>query len=232
MGSTRLPGKVLMPVLGRPMLWHVVRRTGQARLVDQVVVATTRGVADQAIVSLCEAEGWAWFRGSEEDLLDRYYQAALSYQAGIVVRITADCPLIDPAVVDQVVAAFLQAQPLDYASNTLPPRTFPRGLDTEVLSFGALARAWQEDTNPAWREHVTPYIYKNPGKFRLRSVAGAEDYSALRWTVDREEDLAFVRTVFAHFGTWRFTWQEVLQALADHPEWLAINRHVRQKTVP
>lgn len=127
MGSTRLPGKVLMPVLGRPMLWHVVRRTGQARLVDQVVVATTRGVADQAIVSLCEAEGWAWFRGSEEDLLDRYYQAALSYQAGIVVRITADCPLIDPAVVDQVVAAFLQAQPLDYASNTLPPPAPSRG---------------------------------------------------------------------------------------------------------
>ncbi|MCS5696642.1 glycosyltransferase family protein [Desulfofundulus thermocisternus] len=233
MGSTRLPGKVLMNILDRPMLWHVVQRTCRARLIDEVVVATTSGEADEAIVSLCRSQDWPYFRGSEEDVLDRYYQTARHYRADVVVRITSDCPLIDSGVIDRVIKAFINGQPeLDYASNTLPPRTFPRGLDTEVFSLSALERAWREDTNPASREHVTPYIYRHPEKFRLQGVSSDIDYSYMRWTVDTLEDLNFVRKIFEHFGNNAFSWREVLRMLDEHPEWLEINRHVQQKVVP
>lgn len=232
-GSTRLPRKVLLPILDKPMLWDVVQRTGQARLVDQVVVATTTNDSDQDIVSLCESEQWPYYRGNEEDLLDRYYQAALQYNADIIVRITSDCPLIDPGLIDEVIDCFLVEQPrVDYVSNTLPPRTFPRGLDTAVFSFAALERAWLEDTNPAWREHVTPYIYRNPEKFQLKGISNAVDHSGMRWTVDTEEDMRFVRKVFEYFGHGDFSWRDVLQVLGDHEEWLKINNHVSQKVVP
>jgi spore coat polysaccharide biosynthesis protein SpsF len=173
------------------------------------------------------------FRGSEEDVLDRYYQTAKEFEGEVIIRITSDCPLIEPTIIDRVVQEFMQRQPeVDYACNVLPRRSFPRGLDTEVIRFDALKRVWQEDKNPAWREHVTQYIYHNLDLFHVHGVMNEIDYSNMRWTVDTPEDLAFVRHIFDHFGHDRFSWQEVLAVLDDHPTWLEINRHVVQKSVP
>jgi spore coat polysaccharide biosynthesis protein SpsF len=231
MGSTRLPGKVLLDLAGEPMLGRVVNRTQRATTLREVVVATTVEPDDESIVQLCAARDWPCFRGSEEDVLDRYYLAAKEYRANVVVRITSDCPLIEPEIVDLVVQEFCEKGALDYVSNTLPPRNFPRGLDVEVMSFEALERAWHEDKNPVWREHVTPYIYRNPEKFTLRAVVNNEDYSHMRWTVDTPEDLAFVRRVYDNFGHNHFSWHEVLVLLEGHSEWLKINQNVVQKKV-
>jgi len=172
------------------------------------------------------------FRGSEADVLDRYYRAAKRYHADVVVRITSDCPLIEPQVVDRVVQEFLNRQPqVDYVSNIAPKRTFPRGLDTEVMRFDVLERAWREDDNPAWREHVTLYVRRHPDLFQSYGVLNDEDVSRMRWTVDTPEDLALVRRIYEHFGHDRFSWQEVLALLKANPEWLDINRHVQQKGI-
>ena len=232
MGSTRLPGKVLKDLAGQPMLVRVVNRTCRAKTLDTVVVATTVQSRDQAIVQLCERRGWLYFQGSEDDVLDRYYQAALAFNAEAIVRITSDCPLIEPEIIDKVVSEFLSHYPdVDYVCNVLP-RTFPRGLDVEVMSFEALKRAWHEDNNPAWREHVTQYIQRHPEIFRIRNVASEENYSHMRWTVDTPEDLTFVRKIYEYFGHDNFSWKDVLRLLKLHPEWLEINQHIQQKMVP
>jgi spore coat polysaccharide biosynthesis protein SpsF len=232
MGSTRLPGKVLMNILGQPMLERVVERTRRAKLLRNVVVATSVNAADNAILQLCESRGWLCFCGSEDDVLDRYFQAASRYRSDAVVRISSDCPLIDPQLVDHVVQIYLDAkQQLDYVSNSYPARTFPLGLDVEVLGISALRKAWKQDKNPRWREHVTPYVYRHPEEFKLRGVANGVDLSEMRWTVDTGEDLEFVRRVYEHFGHDRFSWRDVLSVLQDHQEWLIINRHVQQKSV-
>jgi len=232
-GSTRLPGKVLMDLCGEPVLARVVTRARRAVTLGEVVVATTLEPADDAIVALCGTRGWPCFRGSEADVLDRYYRAAECYRAAAVVRITSDCPLIEPVIVDEVVRAFLDRQPgVDYASNVVPRRTFPVGLDTEVMRFEVLAQAWREDRNPAWREHVTPYIHRHPARFRLHSVVSPVDVSSMRWTVDTPEDLAFVRAVYRRFGGRDdVRWREVLGLLEREPGLLDINRGVRQKAV-
>lgn len=232
MGSTRLAGKVLEDLGGETVLARVVNRTRRAKRVDDVVIATTAQPSDDVIVGLCQERGWPVFRGSEEDVLDRYYRAALAFGADVVVRVTSDCPLIEPAIIDRVVSEFLSQRPkLEYVSNSLE-RTFPLGLDVEVMSFEALEKAWQEDRNPAWREHVTPYIWHHPERFRIRNVASDTDYSYMRWTVDTIEDLTFVRKIYEHFQDDGFSWKEVLRLLEKHPEWLEINRHVKQKVVP
>lgn len=232
MGSTRLPGKVLLDLAGEPMLARDMHRLARAQTLDDVVVATTIKSTDDAIVALCQERNWPYFRGSEADVLDRYYRAAQEYQADVVVRVTSDCPLIEPDVVDRVVQEFLERQPeIDYASNTAPERTFPRGLDTEIMSFEALARAWREDKNPAWREHVTPYIWRHPELFETYNVLNEEDLSYMRWTVDTPEDLALARRIYEHFGHDQFSWHEVLAVLVQHPAWLEINRDVHQKVI-
>ena len=232
MGSTRLPGKVLMDLAGEPMLARVVSRCRRVALLTDVVVAATTQPADDAIARLCAERGWPCFRGSEDDVLDRYYRAALEHKADVVVRITSDCPLIDPAVVDLVVREFIRRQPeVAYASNVVPSRTFPRGLDTEVMQFAALERAWKEDNNPAWREHVTPYLSEVEGRFPVHCVTNEGDYSSQRWTVDTPEDFEFVRLIYQHFSHDRFSWREVLTLLERHPEWLEINRHIVQKAL-
>jgi spore coat polysaccharide biosynthesis protein SpsF (cytidylyltransferase family) len=154
MGSTRLPGKVLMDLAGEPMLVRVVNRVRRAERLDEVVVATTASPSDDPIFEGCRQRGWAVERGSEKDVLDRYYRAARAHHADVVVRITADCPFVDAGLIDQVVGAFLGGG-YDYVSNVLEPRTYPRGLDVEVFRFSALEKAWQEDRDPSWREHVT-----------------------------------------------------------------------------
>ena len=232
MGSTRLPGKALIDLAGEPMLARVVRRVQRAQSIGTVVVATTSHPADDTIAQLCASRAWPCARGSEDDVLDRTYQAAVTHQADVVVRITSDCPLIEPAVIDQVVDEFLARQPaVAYASNVQAPRTFPRGLDTEVIRFDALARAWREDTNPAWREHVTPYIYRHPESFACHGVVSDRDLSTMRWTVDTPEDLEFVRCIYAHFGDDSFSWLDVLALLEQRPDWLDINRAIEQKVV-
>jgi len=232
MGATRLPGKVMMDLAGEPMLVRVVNRVRGACRLDDVVVATTTNRDDDPIVDLCRVRGWPVFRGSAEDVLDRYYQSAVAHDAGAVVRLSSDCPLIDPKVIDAVVGEFQSHYPdVDYVSNNIQ-RTFPLGLDVEAISFDALERAWKEDKNPSWREHVTPYIYRHPERFRIRNVANDVDYSHMRWTVDTAEDLAFVRRIYDHFGRDDFGWRQVIDLLEAHPEWLEINLEVQQKLVP
>ncbi len=232
MGSTRLPGKVLADIAGAPMLSRVVSRTARAASVDRVVVATTIESADDQLVTMCLDKGWDVFRGSQHDLLDRYYQAALHYRADVVVRITSDCPFIDPELIDQVVGNLNTSSPRgDYAANTIAPRTFPRGLDTEVMTFAALERAWKQDSDPMLREHVTPYIYRHPEQFTLIRVDHAIDLSAHRWTVDTAEDLALVRRIYDSFTDDYFSWHDVLRLVEEHPDWEDVNRDTHQKVL-
>jgi len=229
LSSTRLPGKVLKDICGETMLARVVHRTQRATLLDEMVVATTTLSSDDVIVIECERLGIPVFRGSELDVLDRYYRAAKKYQAEVVVRITADCPLLAPEIIDQVVGIFREKDSLDFVSNRLPPRTFPRGQEVDVMSSNALERAWRKDDNPTWREHVTPYIYNHPEKFKIVTVTNAEDYSWMRWTVDTAADLDFVRCIYEHFGKNNVSWHEIIAWLEDHPEVTEINQHVVQK---
>ena len=228
MGSTRLPGKVLLDLAGRTMLARVVRRVRRAPGIDEVVVATSVASGDDPIVEECRRLDAACFRGSEPDVLDRYYRAAAALQADVAVRITADCPLIDPGESGRVVRAFLERKP-DYASNILC-RTYPRGLDTEVMTAATLARAWREATEPYQRTHVTPYVYQHPERFRLLAVTGEEDLSVHRWTVDAPDDLELVRAVYLRMdGEDAFSWHDVLRLVREEP-WLGeLNRHVRHK---
>jgi spore coat polysaccharide biosynthesis protein SpsF len=229
-GSTRLPRKVLRDVAGQPMLVRDMHRLQRAQRLDKIVVATTIEPQDDELADFCAAQGWLCFRGSEQDVLDRYYQAAVAHAAEVIVRITSDCPLIDPVLVDAVVERFTAAQPpLAYMANFLPVRTYPRGLDMEIFSMSALARAWQEDTNPATREHVTPYLYQHPELFALDGFNHAVDYSAHRWTVDTAEDMELVQRIYTHFGHDQFGWEEVLAVLEAHPDWVLLNQHVEQK---
>lgn len=230
LGSTRLPGKVLLPLLEKPLLWWAVYRVRKCRLIDEVVIATTEHSRDDAIADLCLLEGLACWRGSEEDVLDRYYGAAKVYGADSVVRITSDCPLIDPSVTEYTVATFNSIAPaVDYASN-VHVRSYPRGLDTEVFTFAALEQTWREDTS-AWREHVTPYLYHTVGRFRLGDVTNPVDYSHHRWTVDTPEDFELVRRIYDYFGHGDFGWRDVLALLDANPDWTQINADVQQKHV-
>lgn len=230
MGSERLPGKVLRDIRGKTMLARVVERAARIEGVHQVVVATTDDARDDDIVEACRSLDVSVYRGSETDVLDRYYQAAVQYAADVVIRITADCPLLDPEVSGKVLAEFLAHRP-DYASNSIV-RTYPRGLDSGVMSFDALERTWREATQAYEREHVTIYMYEHPEKFRLLSVESGLDknYSDYRWTVDTPEDLEFVRSVYGLFPhTDRFSWLDVVQVLAKRPDLVEINRHIQQK---
>jgi glutamate-1-semialdehyde aminotransferase/spore coat polysaccharide biosynthesis protein SpsF (cytidylyltransferase family) len=217
MGSSRFPGKTLADLAGRPMLSRVVERVSQSHAIDKVVVATSVAAKDDPIAELCAKEGVPCFRGSEDDVLDRFYGAAKEHGADVVVRITADCPLIDAAVIDRVVERF-HGGDCDYASNVLH-YTYPDGLDTEVFSMSALAEAWREAKKPSEREHVTPYL--RWGAFRVINVESEIPLPGghQRWTVDHREDLEFVRGVYAAFqGRADFRYHEVLELLKERPE--------------
>lgn len=230
MGSSRLPGKVLMDLAGETVLARVVRRSARAVLVDQIVVATSSSSIDDAVVSECVRLGVEYFRGSESDVLDRYYRCSQAFCASAVVRITADCPVIDPALVDLTIRAFRQ-DPCDYASNAILPG-YPRGLDVEVFTMSALSRAWHEARKSYEREHVTPYFYEHSELFRLVSVNAECDHSDLRWTLDTVEDLELLRAIYAKLGKRdHFCWEDVLQIVECEPELSLINSHVVQKAV-
>lgn len=233
MGSSRLPGKVLADIAGQPMLVRVVERARRATTVDEVAVATTTDESDRVVAELCARRGYPCVRGQPTDVLDRYVQAARERRADVVVRLTADCPLIDPGLVDEVVSAFLNADPpVDFAANRIPgDRTYPIGLDTEVCTFQALETAWKNADQAYQREHVMPYLYEEPGRFRVLHLRSQKDYGGLRWAVDTPEDLEFVRQVYARFGGRDdFTWRDILDLLEREPELMRINAEVQHKS--
>jgi len=224
MGASRLPGKTLADIAGEPMLGHVVRRAQSITGINRVIIATTKNPADIAIIQFAEAAGMPVHVGSEQDVLDRFYRTAKHFGVSVIVRVTPDCPQLDPCVASLVLDRFLRTEgTLDYVSNVHPP-TFPDGLDTEVFSLAALARAWSEAQLPSEREHVTPYIWKNPGKFRIANVSHDPDLSRLRWTVDELQDLTFVRRLYDYLGSKAITkMDDTLAVLREHPELSQIN---------
>lgn len=226
MNSSRLPGKILKDLAGKVVLERVIERVQAARLVDQVVVATTVNKEDDAVQELCRALKIKFFRGSEDDVLDRFYNAANMVGADCVVRITADCPFIDPAVIDKVVAAHF-ANNVDYTANTLK-ETYPDGEDVEIFSFAALEKAWSEARLSSEREHVTPYLRKHPEIFKLFNVECDKDLSAKRWTLDNQEDFDFIKKVYnALYNDKKiFTMQEILEFLVQHGDFENINKHI------
>jgi spore coat polysaccharide biosynthesis protein SpsF len=231
MTSTRLPGKVLKEVLGKPLLQYELERLFRIPSLNDLVVATTENASDNPVAELASACGAGLFRGSEEDVLARYYGAAREANADVVVRFTADCPLIDPVVSEKVIRHYLDhAESFEYVSNTLV-RSFPRGLDTEVFSFSGLDTAFHEAVAPAEREHVTPFLYRNPDRFRLGNVVHGEDLSHHRWTVDTQEDFELIRLLLEALYPEKpdFILGDVLSVFKKIPELWEINASVRQK---
>ena len=197
MTSTRLPGKVMAPVLGEPMIGRQVERLRRAQRIDRLVVATSTDPSDDPLAAYCESLDLAVIRGPLADVLERFRLALAPHaDATAVVRLTADCPLADPALIDQVIAHHHEVG-ADYTSNTLETRTYPHGLDTEVIRPDVLIQAADRARDPYEREHVTPYIYRRPEVYRLAGVARRPSRATLRWTVDLPQDLAFVRDVYA-----------------------------------
>jgi len=231
MGSTRLPGKVMKTILDKHVILWDIDRVSLSKLIDEIVVAIPFGKQDDVIADTIEEYNNKILisRGSEDDVLDRYYNAAVQTNADVVVRITSDCPLIDPVVVDHVIEQFLNND-CDYCSNSLQ-RTYPRGLDTEVFSFDALSKAWNESKKDYEREHVTPYIIENPDKFKLLNVSNTIDLSHLRWTLDTKEDFEFIDAVYQriYLEKQMFFMDDVLDLLDKEPGLIDINKHIEQK---
>ena len=249
MNSSRLPGKILLDIAGQPMLQRVFVRTSRSATVSQTLFATTTDPSDDAVAQYCEFSGIPFRRGSQFDVLDRYYQAAKQAKADYVVRITADCPVIDPGLIDDVVNTLLEDE-YDFVCNRLPPpwhRTYPIGLDVEACTFKILTKAWKEAKEPQHREHAMPYFYESvelttvnrqlqtgvsPRGFRVAMLNHITDFGDYRWTVDTPEDLEFIRQVYSRFdGRDDFTWKEVLDLVHNEPELTRINSGIQHKTL-
>ena len=256
MKSSRLPDKVMLDIAGKPMLQRVIERTARAALVDQVVVATTSGMDEDLIAQLCERLGVPCFRGSLQDVLDRYYRCASMYSPDIVVRITADCPVIDPGLIDETISVLTGASegngfwkpqgdpgyyspptnpliPWDYAATRLPPpwkRSYPIGLDVEAFTFNALEIAWRDAREQYEREHVLPYLYEVENRFRCIVGSHEPDHGNHRWTVDTQADLDLIRQIYARLGRDDFSWLDVLALVQKNPELSDINADVPHKT--
>ncbi|OHA24590.1 MAG: hypothetical protein A3H57_01260 [Candidatus Taylorbacteria bacterium RIFCSPLOWO2_02_FULL_43_11] len=222
MGSSRLPGKMMMDIEGRPLIAHVVERAKRIPSLDSVWLATTISERDEPLAQYAKTLGIEIYRGSEDDVLDRYYEAAKLAKADIVMRITGDCPLLDPEVSDLVMKGYLNGD-VDYVTNTKPP-TFPDGLDTEVFSFEVLARVCKEAELVSEREHVTPYIWKNPKLFTIRNILQDIDLSGERWTIDTKEDFEFVSQVLRSLGTDKSDMMSIYRLLLRNPELRKINK--------
>lgn len=231
-GSSRLPNKVLKTVADKTLLEIHLDRLNKSRRIDKIIVATTWEPADAVIAELATTLGFEAYRGSEQDVLDRYYQAALPHEPDYVVRVTSDCPLVDPELVDDIIKAAVDGN-MDYASNTLD-RSFPDGTDVEIFKFSALRDAWQNASLQSEREHVTPYIIRNSDQrggqtYRAISVRGPDDYSTFRLTVDYNEDFALIEELIARLGVHK-TWRRYCDFLSQHPDISAIN--MRHSTNP
>jgi spore coat polysaccharide biosynthesis protein SpsF len=233
MSSSRLPGKVLMDIGGQPMLMRVIERVNQAKLINRILVATTSDPTDDTLNQWCENNQVDCFRGSMQDVLDRFYQAARTKNADRVVRITADCPVIDPYLIDSTILACIE-QNADFAATRLPPpfhRTYPIGLDVEVSTFAALERAWQEAKTTPEREHVFPYLYDQQGRFKIHILNHEPDYGSSRWTVDTAEDLELIRKIYQRFlPRVDFSWMEILDLMEREPKLMEMNSAVKHKS--
>jgi spore coat polysaccharide biosynthesis protein SpsF len=257
MSSSRLPGKILTDIAGQPMLSRVFIRTSRSATAAGTLVATTTDPSDDPVAEYCGFSGIPFTRGSQFDVLDRYYQAAHEAKADVVVRITADCPVIDPVLIDDVVNTLLEGE-YDFACNRLPPpwqRTYPIGLDVEACTFAALERAWTEAREPQHREHAMPYFYEgaqlttvnpspgsgqrrqlqtavSPRGFKIAVLHHTTDFGEYRWTVDTPADLEFMRQVYARFdGRDDFSWKDVLDLVHAEPHLMEINANVKHKTL-
>lgn len=231
MTSTRLPGKVLKKIFGKPLLQYQIERLRNLHNVSEFIVATTINDADDAIEELCHELSCPVFRGSEHDVLGRYYHAAKEHGADVIVRVTSDCPIIDKNVVSRVIDVYMKnSEKYDYVSNTLE-RTYPRGMDAEVFSFSVLEEAYHEGILDVEREHVTPFFYSRPNRYRLRNVSYLTNCSTHRWTVDTPEDFALIEKIIHYFSLNRpdFTLEDALELLEKHPDWKDINALVEQK---
>lgn len=231
MASSRLAGKVLADLGGQPVLAWVVRRAQRTKGIDQVVVATSIAAEDAVIESFCKEMDYPCTRGELHDVLDRFIHTAHIFDAEIVVRLTADCPFIDPDMLSENLATFTNAEPpLDFAANRLPgERTIPIGLDAEFCTIHALEAAWREAKEPYQREHVMPFFYEHPDRFRILHIKHEPNYGNYRWTVDTPEDLQMLRKVVAYFKDDYFSWKEVLMLFESHPELQEINAKVTHK---
>ena len=224
MGSSRLPGKVLMKSnSGRPLLYYVVNQLRYCAKVKNLIIATTANQEDDQIETFANNSSVDVFRGSEKDVLDRYFQCAKKYSFSTIVRITADCPLIDPQIVDRVIEKFFSGN-YDFATNTLV-RTFPIGTDVEVFSFSALKRTWKSAQLPSEREHVTPYM-RNKGNFQIVNVENDKNISSLRLTVDRIEDFELIKKILNDISSNPIYLDDVLELFSRKPELIEINKHI------
>jgi len=249
MSSSRLPGKILADIAGQPMLQRVFIRTSRAATVTETIFATTTDPSDDPVAEYCDFSGIPFRRGSLYDVLDRYYQTARRAKADFVVRITADCPIMDPALIDDVVNTLLEDQ-YDFVCNRLPPpwhRTYPIGLDVEACTFKVLEKAWQEAREPQHREHAMPYFYEgveltrqsrtletgvSPRGYNIALLHHTTDFGDYRWTVDTPEDLEFMRQIYNRFeGRDDFTWKEVLELVHSEPGLMKLNSGVQHKTL-
>jgi spore coat polysaccharide biosynthesis protein SpsF len=236
MGSTRLPGKVMKKIKEKSILSYVVERVKQASLIDQIVIATTTNKKDDVIAEEAERLNVKCFRGSEQDVLSRYYYAAKKFHADIIARITSDCPLIDPPIVDNALKIYLNNQNYSIVTNAGPDlekRTFPRGLDTEVFSFETLENTFKNATEKYQREHVTPYIYENNNMFKIYHMMaqGQLRRPDIRITVDTKKDFELVSKIINHFEDIKFNTAEIIDFLEDHSELIKINNDVKQKSL-
>lgn len=249
MSSSRLPGKILADIAGQPMLQRVFLRTSRAVTVTETIFATTTDPSDDPVAEYCNFGGIPFTRGSQFDVLDRYYQTAKGAKADVVVRVTADCPVIDPGLISDVISTLLNDE-FDFAANRLPPpfhRTYPIGLDVEACTFSALEKAWKESTETFHREHVMPYLYEgieltqqsrvletgtSPRGTKIALLHHTTDFGNYRWTVDTPEDLEFMRQVYGRFDRRDdFSWKEVLDLVHNEPKLMEINAGIQHKTL-
>ncbi|MDD4428689.1 MAG: glycosyltransferase family protein [Paludibacter sp.] len=230
--STRFPSKVFADIDGKPLLWHVVNRVTHAKAIDKVIIATTVNEKDDIIEQWCNEYNVACYRGSEDDVLNRYYSASVAFPSNVIVRITADDPFKEPIIIDAVVEKLIN-EGYDLVTNNFPP-SFPEGLDCEAFMFSVLKESEMSTHNAFEREHVTQYIYHNPDKFKIGNVSQKKNMSHLRWTIDKDADLEMVKAVYAHREpnkTGILLMDEILDILKKHPEIKEINASVKRSTM-
>lgn len=231
-GSTRFPNKVFADINGRPLIWHVVNRLTYAKTINDIVIATTINSKDDKIAQWCIDNNIACYRGSENDVLNRYFCASLAFPSDVIVRITADDPFKEPALIDAVVNKLIDEN-LDYATNNFPP-SWPEGLDCEAFKFSILKESEESTNNPFEREHVTQYIYHNPQKFKIGNVSSDKNYSDYRWTIDKEEDYEMVKAIYSHRlknNDEILLMDEIMNILERNPDIIKINSTVERSTM-
>lgn len=226
-GSSRLPKKVLAKIENKPMIWHVINRVKKIKSVKQIALITTKNESDKILLEIAKKNNIIGFAGDENDVLKRHYQCALKINADPIIRITGDCPLIDPALVEKILRFYLNSN-YDYVSNTIIP-TFPDGLDTEIFSFATLKKIIHQAKLKSEREHVTIYITKNKKLFKIFNYKNEKDLSQFRWTVDRKQDLKLVRTIYSKMKPKTiFTMDDVLKIISQNPHLLKINKGIKR----